>query len=211
MSEKKTNKKFWDFYAKVYDFEIYNFNKKAYYQMYEEIKGLIHRDMKVLEVATGTGLIALNIADSAESVEAIDFSEKMIKTALKKKNPHHVHFSVMDATKLSFESAQFDAVIISNALHIMPEPELVLENIRRVLKPKGILIAPCFSHGHISESSWNLNVKMLNWIGLETYAKWTPEEYMAFIENNGFLVQRWMVLKAGFPLVYLEARKGENE
>jgi ubiquinone/menaquinone biosynthesis C-methylase UbiE len=42
-------------------------------------------------------------------------------------------------------------------------------------------------------------------IGFETYAKWTPEEYVAFIASNGFAVDSWQVLQAAFPLVYLEA------
>ena len=46
----------------------------------------------------------------------------------------------------------FDAAVISNALHIMPEPEKALAEIRRVLKPGGILIAPTFmAVGSISD------------------------------------------------------------
>ena len=163
--------------------------------------------MDVLELATGTGLIAINIADSVRSIVATDFSPKMIETAKKKRVPGNVYFSVEDATALSFADNSFDAVIISNALHIMPDPELVLENIKRVLKPNGLLIAPNFSHGHLQKSSWNLSVIILKIIGFDTYSKWTPEEYVAFIGQNGFQVGNWQVLKAAFPLVYLEARK----
>jgi ubiquinone/menaquinone biosynthesis C-methylase UbiE len=88
----------------------------------------------------------------------------------------------------------------------MPDPGLVLKNIRRVLKPNGVLIAPTFSHGHLRDSTWKLNAFLLKIIGFETYSKWKPEEYVAFINQNGFSVQRWKVLKAGFPLVYLEAK-----
>ena len=35
-------------------------------------------------------------------------------------------------------------VLIANALHVMPEPEKALKEIDRVLKDKGILIAPEF-------------------------------------------------------------------
>ncbi|MCR5024844.1 MAG: class I SAM-dependent methyltransferase [Lachnospiraceae bacterium] len=40
--------------------------------------------------------------------------------------------------------ASFDAVIISNALHIIPDPEKALSEINRVPKKDGILIAPNF-------------------------------------------------------------------
>ena len=201
------NKNFWNRYAKLYDFEINRFSGKAYKEMYRLMAGVLSSDLDVLEVATGTGLIAVNIAAHVRHLEATDFSPKMISKAKKKKAPGNVHFSVEDATKLSFEDASFDAVIISNALHIMPDPVKTLLGISRVLKPNGLLIAPNYSHGHLSESTWNLNAKVLKLIGFETYSKWTPEEYAAFIRQNGFRVEKWQVLKAAFPLVYLEARK----
>ena len=37
-------------------------------------------------------------------------------------------------------------VIVSNALHIVPQPEKALAEIRRVLKDDGVLIAPTFTH-----------------------------------------------------------------
>ncbi len=202
---KKDNKGFWNRYAKIYDFEINRFNGPAYEQMYKSMAGVLTKEMKVLELATGTGLIAVHIADTVKSIEATDFSPKMIDAAKKKAVPSNVHLSIEDASALSFPDQSFDAAIISNALHIMPDPKIVLQNIRRVLKPNGILIAPTFSHGHISNSSWKLNTSILKLIGFETYSKWSPTEYVSFIEENGFRVKKWEVLKAAFPLVYLEA------
>jgi ubiquinone/menaquinone biosynthesis C-methylase UbiE len=209
MEEKRDNKKFWNHYAKLYDFETRRFSGKAYSEMYQLMSNSLSPNMDVLEVATGTGLIATNIATYVHSVEATDFSPKMIESAKKKKTPDNVHFSIENATKLSFEDNTFDAAIISNALHIMPDPVKVLDNISRVLKPKGLLIAPTYSHGHLHDSTWNLNAKILKFIGLETYSKWKPAEYVAFIQQNGFQVEKWQVLNAAFPLVYLEAYKTE--
>ena len=213
MSENKSikgfgnNKSFWNRYAKIYDWEINRFSGKAYAEMYRMMANALSTDMDVLEIATGTGLIAINIATYVRRVEATDYAPKMIEAAKKKKVPGNVHFSIEDAAALSFGDSYFDAVIISNALHAMPEPDKVLMNITRVLKPSGLLIAPNYSHGHISESTWNLNTKILKFIGLESYSKWTPEEYVAFIGNHGFSVGYWKVMNAAFPLVYLEARK----
>lgn len=206
MKKKQDNKNFWNRYAKLYDFEIHKFNSSAYSEMYRLMSAVLTKEMRVLEIATGTGLIALNIADSVQSVEATDFSPKMIESAMKKNVPDNVHFSIEDASALSFAAQTFDAVIISNALHIMPDPELVLKNIKKVLKPNGILIAPTFSHGHLTNSTWKLNAFALKIIGFETYSKWKPEEYVSFISENGFSIKNWKVLRAAFPLVYLEAK-----
>jgi len=205
LKKKQDNKNFWNRYAKLYDFEIHKFNSSAYLEMYRLMSEVLTKEMKVLEIATGTGLIAINIADFVQSVEATDFSPKMIEAAMKKNVPDNVRFSVEDASALPFATQTFDAVIISNALHIMPDPELVLRNIKRVLKPGGILIAPTFSHGHLKNSTWKLNTFVLKMIGFETYSKWKPEEYVSFIRENGFSIKNWKVLGAAFPLVYLEA------
>lgn len=205
MKNQKNNKTFWNRYAKLYDFEVLRFSESAYKQMYNLMSQALNKDMKVLEIATGTGLIATNIAPYVKSIEATDFSPKMIETAKKKVIPENVRFSIEDATVLSFSDNTFDAVIISNALHIMPDPQAVLANIKRVLKPNGLLIAPTFSHGHLRDSTWKLNAFILKLIGFETYSKWLPEEYVKFIDQHGFRVKNWSVLKAAFPLVYLEA------
>ena len=47
-------------------------------------------------------------------------------------------------------SKSFDVVIVSNALHIVPQPEKALREIKRVLKDDGVLIAPTFTHAENS-------------------------------------------------------------
>jgi ubiquinone/menaquinone biosynthesis C-methylase UbiE len=204
------NVKFWSRYAGIYDFEINNTSKDAYNEMYRLVSSVLEKDMDVLEVATGTGLVATHIAGYVKSIIATDFSRGMIEKARKKPCPKNVRFSMEDATALSFPNDRFDAVIISNALHIMPNPEAALASIKRVLKPNGLLIAPNFSHGHLRGKSWNLSVAILKLFGFVTYSNWLPAEYVQFISQNGFSVDKWVVLKAAFPLVYLQARNGKS-
>ena len=47
----------------------------------------------------------------------------MIAAAKKSVHSARLHFSVQDATKLPYAPESFDAVVIANALHIVPEPE----------------------------------------------------------------------------------------
>jgi len=204
------NKRFWSRYARLYDVEIDWFNKSAYEQMYEMMSSALAPDMEVLEVATGTGLIARHIAAGVRHVTATDFSPGMIDAARKKQVLANVSFSIEDATALSFPDQSFDAAIISNALHIMPDPACALSEIRRVLRPGGLLIAPTFSQARPKHSR-NLNAFVLQLIGFRVYSQWTPREYVSFISSNGFHVTEWQVLTAAFPLVYLEARVGADD
>ena len=61
----------------------------------------------------------------------------MIEKAKKNYNSTKLHFSVQDARTLPYADQSFDVVIIANALHIMPEPEKALSEIKRVLKDDG--------------------------------------------------------------------------
>ena len=72
----------------------------------------------------------------------------------------------------------FDAVIISNALHIMPNPEKALSEIRRVLKPDGVLIAPTFTAA--GSTLGRLRIRIMELAEFRVFHKWTPEGYLAF-------------------------------
>ncbi len=202
--ERDSNKKFWNRFASKYDFII-----KKDEQAYEEMIKLIRRDvnskMEMLELATGTGLIALRIADKVKYLEATDFSEEMIKEAKQKERPNNLNFSVEDACDLPYGSKTFDCVLISNALHIMPKPEEALSNIKRVLKDDGILIAPTFTHKSSIKSKvlW----KLMSIVGFKAYSKWTNDEYIKFIKSNGFKIKKSKKIKATFELAYVVAIK----
>lgn len=51
---------------------------------------------------------------------------------------------------MSYISDYFEVVVISNALHIMPEPQKALKEIDRVLKENGLLIAPTFINANLT-------------------------------------------------------------
>ena len=61
-----------------------------------------------------------------------------------------------DTCKLRYADDSFDVVIIANALHIIPEPERALAEMRRVLKKDGILIAPNFIHDNKNKNEIDL-------------------------------------------------------
>ena len=98
------SKPFWDKWAGLYDGFMHR-NERLYDGIAEKMKGSLNRKMVVLELACGTGLISRRIVGSVKSLEATDFSEKMIAEA--KKNVHSVraHFSVQNT--VSWEETQF--------------------------------------------------------------------------------------------------------
>lgn len=114
-----------------------------------------------------------------------------------------------DATRLPYEADSFDAVVIANALHVMPEPEKALAEIRRVLKPGGLLLAPTFVHGE--GSGFRLRVRLMELAGFHTYFRWSAKEFASFVTDRGFVVETCDLMNGGVtPLCYLEARSAEK-
>lgn len=201
-------KTFWDRTAKVYD-RFMQKGHRAYKRMYAEIYPVVrHKD--VLELATGTGLIAKHIIRSANQIEATDASPEMIEQAVQGNHSAKLHFSVQDMFHLPCAPQSFDVVIVSNALHIVSQPEKALAEILRVLKDDGVLIAPTFTHAG-STLRGRIKASFMKLAGFPLHNTWSSEEYVTFLQSNRWTVYKSMVLEASFPLTYTECTKKTKE
>lgn len=201
--KEKGNKGFWDRWAKRYDFAMSG-DGRTYAQVVSCMKKVLNKNMAVLELACGTGLLSVRIAGSVKLLEATDFSEEMIRQAKAKAHSSRLHFSVQDATNLPYAPGTFDAVVISNALHIMPEPEKALAESRRVLKPDGILIAPTFTAA--GSLSGRMRIRLMEISGFKVFHKWIPQGYLDFLKENGFEITYGKTLGGSLKLTYAEAK-----
>ena len=200
------HKNFWDKNAGRYD-RFMRKDQAAYEEMYALIWPVV-KAKTVLELATGTGLIAKSIVNAAAHIEATDASVEMIAEAKRDNQSAKLHFSVQDMFRLPYAGESFDVVIVSNALHIVPQPEKALAEIHRVLKDDGVLIAPTFSHAGNSFSG-KVRAFFMKLAGFPLHSKWTSEEYLRFLRQNGWAVRKSVVLKASFLLTYAESEKTE--
>ena len=200
------HKNFWDKNAGRYN-RFMRKDRAAYEEIYELIRPIV-RHKTVLELATGTGLIAKHIVNAAALVEATDASAEMIAEAKRDNHSAKLHFSAQDMFHLPYANQSFDVVIVSNALHIVPQPEKALQEIKRVLKDDGTLIAPTFTHAGNSFSG-KVRAFFMRMAGFPLCSKWTSAEYLRFLRQNGWAVRKSAVLKASFPLTYAECVKSE--
>ena len=202
----RNSQSFWDKNAGRYD-RFMRKDAAAYERLYELLRPVV-RHRTVLELAAGTGLIAKNIVNSAAHIEATDASPEMIAEAKRDNRSAKLHFSVQDMFRLPYADGSFDVIIVANALHIVPEPEKALSEIRRVLKDDGVLVAPTFTH---ADNAFFGRVKafFMKLAGFPLHSKWTSREYLAFLRENGWTVRKSAVLTASFPLTYAECVKRE--
>lgn len=91
---------------------------------------------RVIDVGTGAGALLPAICGAAPhaTVVGIDNAEGMLRLARRR---HSGPLQLMDAEKLDFPDAHFDAALVAFVLFHLPHPERCLGEVFRVLNPEG--------------------------------------------------------------------------
>lgn len=98
---------------------------------------------RVLDVATGTGLVALvagQLVGPSGAVVGVDLSPEMLARAedkLAASGLRNVTFQVGDAERLEFADGRFDVVLCASSLFFMPNMHAAVREWLRVLAPGG--------------------------------------------------------------------------
>jgi ubiquinone/menaquinone biosynthesis C-methylase UbiE len=152
----------WDKYAKAYD------RLTPLTSFYQDLQRRILKGLegceKVLDIGTGTGLLAEELAKKGKIVNGIDNNEAMLSFANARASGNsRLFFELQDAEHLNFEDCSFDGVSCINVLFYVTNPKQVLREAYRVTKKQGIFV--------VSGPKPNPDGKLLERIALEDYAK----------------------------------------
>lgn len=116
----------------------------------------------ILDVGTATGKLPLTIAaipGFRGRIVAIDQSPRMIAKAKAEASRRglspRVEFRVLEVrNSLPFSNREFDVVLCIGLLGTLPRPEMLLHELRRVLKPEGILVLSYYRGWPIPRRRW---------------------------------------------------------
>jgi len=138
--EKRQVQRAYELYAPVYDFIfdwIFAPGRSA------AVKQLaIQRSDSVLEVGIGTGL-NLPLYPWSCQLTGIDLMQEMLDKAVERVQTlamPNVALKVMDATSMDFGDNEFDKAAATYTISAVPDPVAVLREMRRVVKPDGIIV-----------------------------------------------------------------------
>jgi phosphatidylethanolamine/phosphatidyl-N-methylethanolamine N-methyltransferase len=138
--EKRQVQRAYDFVAPAYDFIfdwIFAPGREAAIAQLE-----VTREHSVLEVGIGTGL-NLPLYPAACRLTGIDLSQEMLDKAVERVQTlamPDVTLKVMDATSMDFGDNEFDSSVATYTISAVPDPVSVLREMRRVVKPGGMLV-----------------------------------------------------------------------
>jgi demethylmenaquinone methyltransferase/2-methoxy-6-polyprenyl-1,4-benzoquinol methylase len=93
---------------------------------------------RALDVATGTGDLAVELASRGADVVGMDFSERMLANARRKAT--HIRFETGDAQALSYEDGAFDAATVGFGARNFGDLRLGLSEMARVVRPGGRVV-----------------------------------------------------------------------
>lgn len=138
--EKRQVQRAYELYAPVYDFIfdwIFSPGRAAAVKQLD-----LQRSDSVLEVGIGTGL-NLPLYPATTQLTGIDLSQEMLDKAVERVQSlamPNVTLKVMDATSLDFGDNEFDKAVATYTISAVPDPVAVLREMRRVVKPGGVIV-----------------------------------------------------------------------
>ena len=138
--EKRQVQRAYELWAPAYDF-IFNWifapGREAAIRHLD-----LTRQHSVLEVGIGTGL-NLPLYPATCRLTGIDLSQEMLDKAVERVQTltmPDVTLKVMDATSMDFGENEFDRAIATYTISAVPDPISVLREMRRVVKPGGVIV-----------------------------------------------------------------------
>lgn len=208
MNTSNKAEKFWDRTANIYD-QVEKRDEQTYSKIIEKTRKYLKDNDTVLDFGCGTGLVSNEIADNVKMVYAIDISSKMIEIAREKairnkiQNIEYVHTTIFDER---FSQDSIDVIMVFNIMHLLEDPQKVIQRINELLKAGGIIISatPCMGEKPLLNSLLSIGSK----IGItpEIISFKTNELENLFLKGNFELIET-DYLKKNSPQYLLIAKK----
>lgn len=133
-------KRHWDIRSSDYnDFVVRGFSidreRRSWQEHFTSILG--EDTLEILDVGCGPGIVSMQLADLGHRMTSVDLSDRMLEYARENAavNGFDIDFRQADAMALPFDDSSFEAVVSDYMLWTVPDPEKVVSEWYRVLKP----------------------------------------------------------------------------
>lgn len=170
----------------------------------------INKEMKILDIGCGRGEIVFYCAFKGAKSTGIDYSGASIELAeyARSKMPEKIRrntkFIKMDAKNLKFIKSSFDLIIMSGVVeHLYPEElELVFEQIKRVLKPKGKLIISTAPNRIFNEITYKYYCYPVSAFWVSLWNKLTKSKYPNIAKPHDIRTESHHIMHVNEPTFF---------
>lgn len=151
------------------------------------------KNVTLLEVGCGSGRILMSIRerDPHINLSGVDISKAQIDLAKKECAKARIDFSVAGGEKLPYPDNSFDYVVFTDVIEHVEDPDGMLREISRVLKPGGYLygVSPAEGHG-------------IYWLSKKVFGRHFKEETIGHIQQYTIANLLGRVKKQGLDVEY---------
>lgn len=159
---------------------VLSLGQEAHWRAFLVSRLPVGRTQRVLDVASGTGLVAREIVRSTgATVVSLDQSPEMLAAGAVANREagldRRIEQVAATADALPFPDTSFDAVTFTYLLRYVPDPDATLRELSRVLRPGGVLASLEFyvPQGPVLRLGWRVFTRIgLPWLGATASREW---------------------------------------
>ncbi len=166
------------------------------------ISSYLPSPVKFLDMGCGAGFLTHDMALFGHEVTGVDLSKESLEVARKMDETGSIHYLQADVAKIPLPDASFDVVSAMDLLEHVENPESVVQEAARLLKPGGLFFFHTFNRTLLS---WLVVIKGVEWCikntpphmhVLRLFVK--PEELQMMCKNHGLIVEEMKGLNVKF-------------
>jgi len=206
--------KYWSRFPDTYD-------KKMEYVVGKELREKIIQEInrlpdlgELVEFGCGTGIFTEAIVQKTKSMFATDLSDSLLEVAKTRIGDHpKVIIQKENCMATSFQSDTIDSVFMANLIHVVENPNALLQECYRILKKNGTIVIVTFTnHGMKLWEKIKMGLRFIKaWGKPPAYTHvFSPEDLSTMMKDSGFAIKTSKVIGGNTKALYIIGQKDKN-